>query len=210
MAKRAAKAATPPKRARKTSAKAKPPATTQAAQTPAVIDWPADLPEGEKLAEDLFELIELGEDTVKSAAVKVGLKPTLVYQWKHRYPRFRERLELAVDVGIDMMTDDAIAIGDSARCRDTAAGAKERREARAEYRKLKRPQRFNVNPFKASDPKAGDDDVVFGVVIVPAKRIGGPAESARPVIEGTATPMATSAKPAPVAGKSFRITSDGY
>src|SRR5690606_8255257 len=69
-------------------------------------DWPEALSEAEADKEGgLFDLIASGDFTVKTAAKELGLKGATVYQWRKRYARFAERLDEAVDIGIDMATD---------------------------------------------------------------------------------------------------------
>lgn len=165
--------AAPTKPARKTAA-AKAPATKTPAPTPVtaaqaipvvVTDWPSEL--DDTTATNLFEAIENGQ-TVKQAAEGLGLKGNTVYQWKRRHARFGARLEEAVDIGIDMMADEEIEIADKAHDRDSAAAVREKREARATYRRIKRPQTFNINPFKAG-AGAGTGEDVLGIVLVPMK-----------------------------------------
>lgn len=169
-------------------------------------DWPSDL--DTDTADKLFAAVEEGQ-TVKQAAEGLKLKGSTVYQWKRRHPAFGARLEEAIDVGIDMMADEEVEKADKATDRDSAAAVKVQMEARANYRRFKRPQRFNVNPFKATDPNA-DDGEFLGVVIVPAKRAPMTLAEQRPAIEGEAVPVAESAKPPRPVGKAFRLTADGY
>lgn len=202
MTRKAATAATPKKRARTPSAKAKPPAKRGAraakAVVPAKIDAPADWPANldDKTAEALFDHVESGL-TIKQAAEKLGLKGNTVYQWKIRFPRFGQRLDDAIDIGIEMMADAEIELADKAKCRDTAAAVREQREARASYRKIKRPGRFHVNPFRANPSGHG---FMVGVVMVPAKELIAAAATPDPardprVIEGQGTVLIPSKEP---------------
>lgn len=175
----AAKAAPAKKRAPKKARAPKKQAMVKVEEGPR--DWPEALDEAKAEGDGgLFDLIESGDFTVKTAAKELGIKGATVYQWKKRYPRFAERLDEAVDIGIDMATDGYREI--TAVDRDSAAGAQVKMAALDKYLQRKRPERFHVNPFKPAG--GGDGPAVMGVVLVPMK-VGQPHDD-RPVIEGTA------------------------
>lgn len=192
MTKRAAKAATPSKRARKTPAMATTPATELAAQKtireiPEHLlvpvnpgEWPTNL--DADTAEKLFEAVYDSNGMIEKAAKAVGLKPATVRQWKKRHPRFAESLaeweEIAAEAAIENMTDFVNGIHD----REGAAAAREKRENCMEILRAKFPQRFKTSPFKPVLPGTPGDIDVLGVVLVPMKNTQ--VMDARPVIEG--------------------------
>lgn len=158
----AAKKAAPAKKAARRKRKQPLAVVQQEPQAP--LEWPPNLDDTK--AQELFDLIESGDFTVKTAAAKLELKGANVYQWRKRYARFGERLDEAVDIGIDMATDGYREI--TAYDRDSAAGANVKMTALDKYLQRKRPERFHVNPFKPSAGNAGE--MLVGVVVVPAKQ----------------------------------------
>lgn len=196
----------PKKPARKAAKKA--PAQKKSvvpAETAAVIDWPVNLTE--TVADKLFDIIENGA-TVKKAAKTLGLKGNTVYRWNIRYARFAERLKEALLIGYDMMLDDYIDIGDTAKDRESAAAARERIGARREHLRAKEPARFNTSPFKPALPGEGDGFIV-GVVIVPARDPNAGIPAPRPAIEGEASRVIERLPIDSTAAPAFKVQSDG-
>lgn len=164
----AKKAAPAKKRARKAS-------KAVAAPAPAApLDWPPNLDDTK--AQELFDLIESGDFTVKTAAAQLELKGANVYQWRKRYAKFGERLDEAVDIGIDMATDTYREI--TAFDRDSAAGANVKMTALDKYLQRKRPERFHTNPFK---PQGTNTEFYVGVVMMPPKQARLPYDPAEVV-----------------------------
>lgn len=142
-------------------------------------ELPPNLKDGD--ADMLFAAIEDGM-TVKLASMSVGLLPRDVYKWRHRHAKFSARIEEALAIVVEVMLDDMVEDSQSAHCRDTAAGAKERREARMEYLRARHPSRFNVSPFRPNLGGGGADGALMGVILVPMKAS---QEPAAPIIDGT-------------------------
>lgn len=182
---------TPPKRARKRPAKKaarkKPARRVPASELVPVApqDWPPSLTAG--AAKKLFDNVEEGL-TIRAAAKKARLRAASVYQWKRRHAKFAERLAEAEDIGHEMMLDELVDISDSAHCRDSAAGAKERREARMEHLRGKAPNRFHRSPFRPGDAE-NPDGYLVGVVLVP------PRAPVKEAIEGEARVIKAEHKP---------------
>ena len=160
----------------KRASKRKKPATSRKAKAvppqhdtePVDREWPPNLADTD--ADKLFDAIEGGATVRTAEAETLTVKPGTVYQWKHRYSKFAKRLAEAEVIGNEMILDEIVEISDTAKCRDTAAAAKEKREARMERLRIKDPQKHNISPFKPQIPGGGGSGGdVYGVILVPMK-----------------------------------------
>jgi len=167
-------------------------------------DWPTNL--DDKVAEALFKAME-GGLFLRKAAKACGLESATVRQWKHRHPKFAERLAEAEEIGKQELVEEIDEFSEGVIDRDSAAAAKAKLECRMEALRGRYPQDFKTSPFKPAS--AGSAEVIVGVVIVPQRsETAGLLPAQRQPIDGTATvierlPM--NDKPAPA----FKVTADG-